>query len=130
MTYSRVSQATSTPKLTRALTRALLDRKNKNSFYFPWFSRAGRAGGHGRGIPRAHHLGEKDGTEVKITWQDYSTKALCQGGKGTCACPMRLLGEPRWKGCRDFYATDSYMLNHVNGKDHPKIPASSWRCLT
>ena len=83
-------------------------------------------------FPEPIHWTSKDGVKVVITWQDYTTKVLTQGGKTKFACPMRLLGmgEPRWKGCRDLYATDSYMLNHVNGKDHPKIPASSWRCLT
>jgi hypothetical protein len=39
---------------------------------------------------------------------------------------MRLLEkwEPRWKGCREFYYSGGYMFNHVNGKDHPKIPSS------
>ena len=123
-------QATSTPKLTRALTRALLDRKIKTPFISHGSAAQAAQAATDAEFPEPIIWVKKDGTEVKITWQDYSTKALCQGGKGTCACPMRLLGEPRWKGCRDFYATDSYMLNHVNGKDHPKIPASSWRCLT
>jgi len=67
------------------------------------------------------------GHETKTCfWSDYNSIDDAIKGK-KFPCPLVLQGDPlSQKTCRAFYGTKGYVRQHLEGKNHPKLP-DDWK---